>query len=136
MCSLQWLAEPGMKRQGERILRMEDAGTSEEDDIDSQDSNTPIDHGHLAQNCLIKKCITATSAFNINSCDPININSFYGPSKSCINRALWHLCHKNYDVINQVTGFITEFYCLLATKVSTLETTFHDIISLHSKQIY
>ena len=39
---------------GEGILRMEDAGTSEEDDIDSQDSNTPIDHGHLARNCLIK----------------------------------------------------------------------------------
>ena len=33
---------------------MEDAGTSEEDDIDSLDSNTPIDHGHLARNCLIK----------------------------------------------------------------------------------
>ena len=33
---------------------MEDAGTLEEDDIDSQDSNTLIDHGHLAQNCLIK----------------------------------------------------------------------------------
>ena len=33
---------------------MKDAGTSEEDDdIDSQDSNTPIDHGHLARNCLI-----------------------------------------------------------------------------------
>ena len=34
---------------------MEDAGTSEEDDnINSQDSNTPIDHGYLAQNCSIK----------------------------------------------------------------------------------
>ena len=33
---------------------MEDAGTSEEDNIDSQDSNTPIDHGHLARNCSIK----------------------------------------------------------------------------------
>ena len=33
---------------------MEDAGTSEEDDIDSQDSNTPIDHGHLARNFSIK----------------------------------------------------------------------------------
>ena len=34
---------------------MEDAGTSEEDDdIDSQDSNIPIDHGHLARNCSIK----------------------------------------------------------------------------------
>ena len=43
-----------MKRQGEGILRMEDAGTSEEDDIESQDSNTPIDHGYLARNCSIK----------------------------------------------------------------------------------
>ena len=34
---------------------MEDAGTSEEDDdFESQDSNTPIDHGHLARNCSIK----------------------------------------------------------------------------------
>ena len=32
---------------------MEDAGTSEED-IDSQDSNTAIEHGHLARNCSIK----------------------------------------------------------------------------------
>ena len=44
----------GTKRRGEGILRMEDTGTLEEDDIDSQDSNTPIDHGHLARNCLIK----------------------------------------------------------------------------------
>ena len=34
---------------------MEDAGTSEEDDyINSQDSSTPIDHGHLAWKCSIK----------------------------------------------------------------------------------
>ena len=33
---------------------MEDAGTSKKDDIDSQDSNTSIDHGHLARNCSIK----------------------------------------------------------------------------------
>ena len=33
---------------------MEDAVTSEEDDTDSQDSNIPIDHGHLAWNCSIK----------------------------------------------------------------------------------
>ena len=32
--------QPGTKRQGEGILRMEDARTSEEDDIESQDSNT------------------------------------------------------------------------------------------------
>ena len=44
----------GTKRRGEGILRMEDAGTLEEDDIDSQDSNTSIDHGHLARNCSIK----------------------------------------------------------------------------------
>ena len=48
------LPQPGMKHRGEGILRMEDAGTSEEDDdIDSQDSNIPIDHGHLARNCSI-----------------------------------------------------------------------------------
>ena len=33
---------------------MEDAGASKDDDIDSQDSNTPIEHGHLARNCSIK----------------------------------------------------------------------------------
>ena len=48
--SWRCLPQPGTKRRGEGILRMEDDGTSEEDDIDSQDSNTPIEHGHLAQN--------------------------------------------------------------------------------------
>ena len=47
------LPQPGTKLRGEGILRMEDVGTSEEDDIDSQDSNT-TDHGHLARNCSIK----------------------------------------------------------------------------------
>ena len=51
--SWRCLPQTGTKRRGEGILRMEDAGTSEEDDIDSQDSNTPIDHGHLARNCFI-----------------------------------------------------------------------------------
>ena len=47
--------QPGTKRRGEGILRMEDAGSSEEDDdIDSQDSNTLIDHGHLVRNCSMK----------------------------------------------------------------------------------
>ena len=58
--SWRCLPQPGTKRLGERILRMEDAGTSEEDDdIDSQDSNTPIDHGHLARKCSIKIITTA-----------------------------------------------------------------------------
>ena len=35
--------------------KKEDVGTSEEDDIDSQDSNTPIDHGHLARNCSMSR---------------------------------------------------------------------------------
>ena len=35
-------------------LRMEDGGTLKEQNTNSQDSNIPIDHGHLAQNCLIK----------------------------------------------------------------------------------
>ena len=57
------LPQPGTKRRGEGILRMEDAGTSEEDDdIDSQDSNTPIDHGYLAQNCSIKIITPAVKA--------------------------------------------------------------------------
>ena len=42
---------------------MEDAGTLEEDDdIDSQDSNIPIDHGHLARNCSIKIITPAVKA--------------------------------------------------------------------------
>ena len=52
--SWRCLPQPGTKRRGEGILRMEDAGTSEEDDIEGQDSNTPIEHGHLARNCTIK----------------------------------------------------------------------------------
>ena len=62
------LLEPGMKRRGEGILRMEDAGTSEEDN-DSQDSNTSIDHGHLAQNCLIKITMLAVKASVIYKCN-------------------------------------------------------------------
>ena len=47
---------------------MEDAGTSEEDnDIDSQDSNTPIYHGHLAWNCSIKIITPAVKATVIYS---------------------------------------------------------------------
>ena len=49
------LPQSGTKRRGEGILRMENAGISEDDDdIDSQDSNTLIDHGHLVRNCSIK----------------------------------------------------------------------------------
>ena len=51
--SWRCFTQPGTKRRGEGILRMEEAGTSEEDN-NSQDSNTPIDHGHLACNCSIK----------------------------------------------------------------------------------
>ena len=56
------LPQPGTKCRGEGILRMEDAGTSEEDDIDSQDYNTSIDHGHLARNCSIKIITPAVKA--------------------------------------------------------------------------
>ena len=48
------LPQLGMKHRGEGILRMEDAGTSEEEDTDFKNSNIPIDHGHLARYCLIK----------------------------------------------------------------------------------
>ena len=58
----------GAKRRGEGILRMEDAGTSEEDDdIDSQNSNTPIDHGHLARNYSMKIISPAVKASVISS---------------------------------------------------------------------
>ena len=61
--SWRCLSQPGKKHRGEGILRMEDARTAEEDDdIDSQDSNTPIDHGHLAQNCSIKIITPAVKA--------------------------------------------------------------------------
>ena len=53
-----------MKHRGEGILRLEDAGTSEEDYIDSQDSNIPIDHGHLAQNCSIKTLLSGRNIKN------------------------------------------------------------------------
>ena len=33
---------------------MKDVRTSEEDDTDNQDSNIPLDHGHLARNYSIK----------------------------------------------------------------------------------
>ena len=47
---------------------MEDAGTSEEDDdIDSQDFSTPIDHGHLAWNCSIKIITPAVKASVIST---------------------------------------------------------------------
>ena len=65
-------------------------------------------------------------------CDPIIIISFYGPSKSCINSVLCHLCHKNYDVINKVTAFITEFYWLLARqKLKFPPQKQHSMISSH-----
>ena len=60
------LPQPGTKRRGEGILRIEDARTSEEDDIDSQDSNIPIDHGHLARNCSIKIITPALKALIIS----------------------------------------------------------------------
>ena len=65
--SWRCLPQPGTKRRGEGILRMEDAGTSEEDGIGSQDSDTPIDHGHLARNCSIKIITPAVKASVISS---------------------------------------------------------------------
>ena len=55
----------GTKHRGEGILRMEDTGISEED-TDSQDSNIPIDHGHVARNCLIKIIMLAMNALVIS----------------------------------------------------------------------
>ena len=54
---------------------MEDAGTSEEDDdIDIQDSNTPIDHGHLARNCSIKIITPAVKASVISKYKDTRLN--------------------------------------------------------------
>ena len=47
-------------------LRMEDAGTSEEEDTDSQDSNVPTYHGHLARNNLIKTITPVVKAVVIS----------------------------------------------------------------------
>ena len=61
------LPQPGTKRRGKRILRMEDAGTSEEEDTDSQDSNVPIDHCHLVWNYLIKIITLVVKALVISN---------------------------------------------------------------------
>ena len=63
--------------QGEGILRIEDAGTSEEDDIDSQDSNTPIDHGHLARNCSIKIIKPAVKGSVISTFLELNLLPYF-----------------------------------------------------------
>ena len=59
---------------------MEDARTSEEDDTVSQDSNTPIDHGHLARNCSIKFITPAVKASVISLlfCFDSTRHSYYG----------------------------------------------------------
>ena len=63
--SWRCLPQPGMKHTGEGILRMEDTRILKEKDTDSQDSNIPIDHGHLAQSCLIKIVTLAMKVFVI-----------------------------------------------------------------------
>ena len=65
--SWRCLPQTWTKRRGEGILRMEDAGTSEEDNIDSQDSNTPIDHGHLVRNFSIKIITLAVKACHLTN---------------------------------------------------------------------
>ena len=52
----------GQNIEGKESWEWKTPGTSEEDDIDSQDSNTPIDHYHLARNCLIKITTPAVKA--------------------------------------------------------------------------
>ena len=63
--SWRCLPQPETKRRWEWILRMEDARTSEEDDTDSQHSNIPIDHSHLARNCSIKEMLAISLAGSI-----------------------------------------------------------------------
>ena len=63
---------------------MEDTRTSEEDDdIDSQDSNIPIDHGHLARNCSIKIITPAVKAIHTN----------------CYNIMIFLLCILQHDYL-------------------------------------
>ena len=56
------LSQPWMKHCGEGILKMEDVVTSEEEDTSSQDFSVPMDHGHLAWNCLMKIKMSASKA--------------------------------------------------------------------------
>ena len=78
------------KRQGEGILGMKDAGTSEEDDIDIQDSNIPIDHGHLDRNCSIKIITPAVKALVISEVTKI-IGDGCHPLK--YERLIAYLCY-------------------------------------------
>ena len=72
--------QPGTERRGEGILRMEDATTSEEDDdIDSHDSNIPIDHGHIARNCSIKIITPAVKASVISNTCFLLLDNFSRP---------------------------------------------------------
>ena len=45
---------------------MEDVGTSKEEDTNSQDSNVPVGHDHLARNYLIKIITPAVKALVIS----------------------------------------------------------------------
>ena len=62
------LLQLGTKCRGEGILRMEDAGTLEEGDTDSQDSNTLVDHGHLAWNLKKNHNADRESLSHFNLC--------------------------------------------------------------------
>ena len=60
---------------------MEDAGTSEEDDdIESQDSNTPIGHGNLAWNCSMKIITPTVKASVISLYIQLNEESYKIPN--------------------------------------------------------
>ena len=73
---------------------MEDAGTSEEDDdIDSQDSNTPIDHSQLTLNCLVKIITPDVKASVISNTKKFRIK--LGKRKKLVisKRAMFRKCN-------------------------------------------
>ena len=109
--SWRCFTQPGTKRRGEGILRMEEAGTSEEDDdIDSQDSNTPIDHGHQARNCSIKIITPAVKACNFFS----GFSRF--PISSHQHSSLFNLPSSSCPFIFSFVNFISCFTSLMFRK--------------------
>ena len=100
--SWRCLPQPGTKHRGEWIVRMEDAGTSEEDDdIDSQDSNTPTDHGHLSWNCSIKiKSITMWTNQVTNAFQKYYLQTFRSSYTPLVNTQFfiipWNILKINY----------------------------------------
>ena len=84
---------------------MEDAGTSEEDDIDSQDSNTPIDHGHLARNFLIKiNIILFFAKLTEEEQNDVYINQIM--TAHVVNNSMVENCKVFHNQIEEICGHL------------------------------